>query len=229
MCIIDGCKYIQNGFLGYKLKALYLSLAVVVLDQITKLLLKGVPFLNLTGFRGSKPVLGDFLRLTYVENPGMAFGYDAGGYFKLGISLFSLIASIGLVYYLYTVRKSNLSLRISLAFILGGAVGNLIDRTFYGIFYGYQSLFYGYVVDFIDVDFFKISVLGHNYDRFPVFNIADAAVTIGVFLLLIFYKKNQIVPEEALQGETAGASSEAGPGNDSAPGPSKKEPQQSEE
>ena len=210
------------------MKALYLSLAVVVLDQVSKLLLKGVPFLNLTGFRGSKPLLGDFLRLTYVENPGMAFGYEAGAYFKLGISLFSLIASIGLVYYLYTVRKSNLSLRISLAFILGGAVGNLIDRTFYGIFYGYQSLFYGYVVDFIDVDFFKVTILGHNYDRFPVFNIADAAVTIGVCLLLIFYKKNQEVPEESLKAETGNTAPEAG-SNNSAPEASKKESQPSEE
>jgi len=190
------------------LKALYLSLTIVIVDQITKLLLKGVPFLNINGFRGSKPILGDFLRMTYVENPGMAFGYDPGGYFKLAISLFSLFASIGLIYYLYTVRKSNLSLRISLAFILGGAVGNLIDRTFYGIFYGYQSLFYGFVVDFIDVDFFKISFLGHNYDRFPVFNIADAAVTIGVLLLLIFYKKNQEMPEEELQTEEGSLNSE---------------------
>lgn len=210
------------------MKALYLSLAVVILDQVSKLLIKGVPFLKLSGFRGTKPVLGDFLRLTYVENPGMAFGYEAGAYFKLGISLFSLIASIGLVYYLYTVRKSNLSLRISLAFILGGAVGNLIDRTFYGIFYGYQSLFYGYVVDFIDVDFFKVTILGHNYDRFPVFNIADAAVTIGVCLLLIFYKKNQEIPEEALKGETGSAAPEA-VSNGSAPEASKKESQPSEE
>lgn len=173
------------------MKVLYLSLVIIIVDQISKLSLKGVPFLNISGFRGSKPIIGDFLRLTYVENPGMAFGYDAGGYFKLAISLFSLVASVGLIYYLYTVRKNNLTIRVSLAFILGGAIGNLIDRTLYGVFYGYQTLFYGYVVDFIDVDFFKISFLGHNYDRFPVFNIADSAVTIGVFLLLIFYKKNQ--------------------------------------
>ena len=76
------------------------------------------------------------------------------------------------------------------AFILGGAVGNLIDRLFYGIFYGYAPVFYGKVVDFFDVDFFDFSIFGRSYDRWPIFNIADAAVTIGVLILIIFYKKN---------------------------------------
>jgi signal peptidase II len=89
-------------------------------------------------------------------------------------------------------------------------------------------LFYGYVVDFIDVDFFKVSILGHNYDRFPVFNIADAAVTIGVFLLLIFYRKNQEVPGESLQSG-AGGTVEGTESNDSATDSSKKESQPSEE
>jgi len=120
----------------------------------------------------------------------MAFGFDPGINFKLWISVFSLAASIGLIIYLYFVRNQRLSLRIALAFILGGAVGNLIDRMFYGIFYGYASIFYGRVVDFLDVDFFDFSIFGRSYDRWPIFNVADAAVTIGVLILIIFYKKN---------------------------------------
>jgi signal peptidase II len=179
------------------LKALYLSLGVVVVDQITKLMVKGfsIPFLNIN-YEGMYlgqmiPVIGDFFRITFVENPGMAFGYDPGSSFKLIISIFSLAASIGLVFYLYVIRDKSWSLRIAIALILGGAVGNLIDRTFYGVIYNYAPLFYGKVVDFFDVDFFDFTLFGRSYDRWPVFNIADAAVTIGVLVLVFFYKKHQ--------------------------------------
>lgn len=179
------------------MRVLVITLLVVLTDQITKLLVKGfaIPFLNLRFdgmYHGQRiPVIGDFFRLTFVENPGMAFGFDPGSDFKLWISVFSLAASIGLILYLYMVRHHYLSLRIALAFILGGAVGNLIDRMFYGVFYGYAPLFYGKVVDFFDFDFFDISILGRSYDRWPVFNIADAAVTVGVLIMIIFYNKHQ--------------------------------------
>ncbi len=179
------------------MKALYLSFAVVIVDQVTKLMIKGfsIPFLNIN-FDGMYlgqmiPIFGNFFRFTFVENPGMAFGYDPGSSFKLIISIFSLAASIGLVFYLYIIRDKSWSLRISIALILGGAVGNLIDRTFYGLFYDYAPLFYGKVVDFFDVDFFDFTLFGRSYDRWPVFNIADAAVTVGVLVLLLFYKKHQ--------------------------------------
>ena len=142
------------------------------------------------------PVIGDFFRLTFIENPGMAFGYDPGSQVKLWISLFSLLASIGLFVYLYYIRNQNLSLRLSIAFILGGAVGNLIDRMFYGVFYGYAPLFYGKVVDFLDFDFFNISFFGRSYDRWPIFNFADAAVSIGVIILILFYKRHNKEKEE---------------------------------
>jgi signal peptidase II len=164
---------------------------------VSKLAVKGfsIPFLNINYqgmYHGQRiPVWGDFFRLTFIENPGMAFGYDPGSDFKMWISVFSLVASLALLGYLFLVRHHYLSLRISLAFILGGAVGNMIDRIFYGVFYGYAPLFYGKVVDFFDFDFFNISVFGRNYDRWPVFNIADAAVTIGVLIMIIFYKKHQ--------------------------------------
>lgn len=179
------------------MKALYLSFAVVIIDQVTKLMVKGfsIPFLNIN-YEGMYlgqmiPVIGDFFRFTFVENPGMAFGYDPGSSFKLIISIFSLVASIGLIFYLYVIRDKSWSLKIAIALILGGAIGNLIDRTFYGLFFDYSPLFYGKVVDFFDVDFFDFTLFGRSYDRWPVFNIADAAVTIGVLILVFFYKKHQ--------------------------------------
>lgn len=176
---------------------MYLSLAVVIVDQITKFMVKGfsIPFLNINYdgmYLGQMiPVIGDFFRFTFVENPGMAFGYDPGSSFKLIISIFSLVASIGLIFYLYVIRDKSWSLKIAIALILGGAIGNLIDRTFYGLFFDYAPLFYGKVVDFFDVDFFDFALFGRSYDRWPVFNIADAAVTIGVLILVFFYKKHQ--------------------------------------
>jgi len=185
------------------LKALYLSFAVVIIDQVSKLMVKGfsIPFLNIN-YEGMYlgqmiPIFGDFFRLTFVENPGMAFGYDPGSNFKLIISVFSLVASIGLIFYLYIIRDKSWSLKIAIALILGGAVGNLIDRTFYGLFFDYSPLFYGKVVDFFDVDFFNFTLFGRSYDRWPVFNVADAAVTIGVLVLVLFYKKHQDEDENA--------------------------------
>ena len=142
-------------------------------------------------FGESIPVIGDFFRITFTENPGMAFGFDPGSDFKLLISIFSLVASIGLLIYLFVVRNKSLSLRIAIALILAGAVGNVIDRMFYGLIYDYAPLFYGKVVDFFDFDFFNFTLLGRSYDRWPIFNIADASVSIGVFILLFFYKQHQ--------------------------------------
>jgi signal peptidase II len=173
-------------------RVLILSLCIVVADQVSKLLVKGIalPALGLSWagmpYGASRAVLGDFLRLTYIENPGMAFGIDIGG--KLFFSLFSIVASVAIVVYLYAARRESLGFRISLAMILGGAVGNLIDRVFYGLLFGDAPLFYGKVVDFIDVDFFDVNLLGYQLSRWPVFNFADAAVTLGVVLLLVYHR-----------------------------------------
>jgi signal peptidase II len=179
------------------LKVLYVSLGVVIADQITKLMVKGfsIPFLNInhTGMlEGERvPVIGNFFRLTYIENPGMAFGFDPGLDMKIWVSLFSLFASIGLLIYFYYIRKKSFVLRLAIAFILGGAIGNMIDRMFYSVFYQYGPLFYGRVVDFLDFDFFKFSIFGRTFDRWPIFNIADSAVTIGVLILIFFYRSEK--------------------------------------
>ena len=180
---------------------LLITSAVIILDQVTKLYIKGIsiPFLdiNFVGmFLGeSISVIGNFFRITFTENPGMAFGFDPGSNFKLWISLFSLIASIGLLIYLYAVRNKSLSLKLAIALILGGAIGNLIDRMFYGVLFDYAPLFYGKVVDFFDFDFFNFTILGRSYERWPIFNIADASVTIGVLILLFFYRQTKSTEE----------------------------------
>lgn len=190
------------------MKVLYASLFVVIADQISKLLVKGgaISFLgiNIDGMRyaDSIKVFGDYLKITFVENPGMAFGIEVGESSKLFLSLFSLIASIGIIIYLFKVKNQKLIVRLSLAFILGGAVGNLIDRAFYGLFYDYAPLFYGRVVDFIHVDFFDFSLFGHRFNSFPIFNIADSAVTVGVVLLMIFHKSIEPEKIKSSEGDT---------------------------
>jgi signal peptidase II len=180
------------------MRVLLVSILIIIADQVTKLLVKGISLpalgVEIPGMQygASRPVLGDFFKLTYIENPGMAFGIDIGG--KLFFSVFSVLASIAILVYLYKAREESLGFRMSLALILGGAIGNLIDRVFYGVLYSEAPLFYGKVVDFFDVDFFNINVLGYHLSRWPVFNIADAAVTIGVALLLIFHRKEEKAP-----------------------------------
>lgn len=187
------------------MRILWLSFAIVLVDQCSKLWVKGISIPSLgVNVRGmqyglSTPVLGDFFRLTYIENPGMAFGIDVGG--KLFFSLFSIALTVGIFYYLYRARTEHLTFRTSLALILGGAIGNLIDRTFYGVLFNEAPLFYGKVVDFFDVDFFDVNIFGYSLSRWPVFNVADAAVTIGIVMLLFVqhrYKEEavgeQLVP-----------------------------------
>jgi len=188
-------------------KVLYSTLFIVIADQITKFLVKGgtIPILNIhvegMYYGQSINVIGEFFKITFVENPGLAFGIEVGESSKLMLSLFTLLACVGIFYYLYKSRHQRLIIRLALAFILGGAIGNLIDRTFYGVFYGYAPIFYGRVVDFFNVDFFDFTILGKTFDRWPIFNIADATVTIGVITLLIFHQTEHVTEKE-LQTDT---------------------------
>jgi signal peptidase II len=188
-------------------RVLYVTACIIVADQITKFWIKGIDIsmlgISIQGMAlgSSYPVLGDFLRITFIENPGMAFGIEIGG--KIFLTLFSIVASIGILFYLYLMRKENLTFRLSLAFILGGAVGNLIDRVFYGVLYGEGTLFHGKVVDFIDIDFFNIDLWGFHLSRFWVFNIADASVTIGVLIMLLFHRSFLLEEKEIPSVDTA--------------------------
>ncbi len=184
------------------MRVLNLTGLIVVIDQVSKLLVKGGFTLPIVGYLPgmeigtSVPILGDFFKLTFIENPGMAFGIDVGG--KFFLTIFSTLASAGILYYLFKIREEALIIRISLAMILGGAIGNLIDRVFYGVIFGDGLLFYGRVVDFFDVDFFNVDFAGFHISRWPIFNVADAAVSIGVVLLLIFHRKFTAVEDRAV-------------------------------
>lgn len=179
------------------MKVLYISLAVFITDQLTKLAVKGfsIPFLNFNWegmhYGQSINVIGEFFRITYVENPGMAFGFEVGVIQKLLLSLFTLVAAIAIFYYLYRSREASLALRVGLALILGGALGNLIDRTFYGVIFDYAPLFYGKVVDFLQFEFWDFTLFGHTYETWPIFNIADTAVSVGVGIILVFHREKK--------------------------------------
>ena len=139
------------------MRVLIYTFFIVAADQITKLYVKGIkiPFLgiDITGmpYQSSINVIGNFFKITFIENPGMAFGLQIGG--KLFLSLFTIFATLLLIGFLYKNRNEGLLLRLALSFILGGAIGNLIDRIFYGKIYDYAPIFYGKVVDFLHFDF----------------------------------------------------------------------------
>jgi signal peptidase II len=175
------------------LRVFYLSLIVVIIDQLTKLKVKGIkiPFLNLNvegmTLGSSKQVFGNFFKITFIENPGMAFGIELGG--KLTLSIFTLFATFLIIYFIYKNRNEGLYLRIALAFILGGALGNLVDRIFYGTVFGYAPLFYGKVVDFFHFNIPEFNIFGKAFYSWPIFNIADISVTAGFVMILLGYNK----------------------------------------
>ena len=143
------------------MKILLVSAVVVVLDQITKALTRS----NMDLY-DSVPVITNFFHLTYVTNDGMAFGLNfPGGIYVF--SVISIILTIIIFMYLWKEQNNHILMRLSLALILAGAIGNLIDR-----------LRFGEVVDFFD---FMIGDF-HWY----IFNVADSSVTIGMILFLYF-------------------------------------------
>ncbi|MEI7484305.1 MAG: signal peptidase II [Ignavibacteriota bacterium] len=166
---------------------------IVIVDQLTKLKVKGIkiPFLNLNiegmTLGSSKEVFGNFFEITFIENPGMAFGIELGG--KLTLSIFTLLATFLIIYFIFKNRNESFYLRLSLAFILGGAVGNLIDRLFYGVMYGYAPLFYGKVVDFFHFNIPEFNLFGKSFYSWPIFNVADISVTAGFLMILLGYNK----------------------------------------
>lgn len=177
------------------MKVLYLTLVVFITDQVSKIAVKGfsIPWFNINwegmDYGQSINVIGTFLRITFVENPGMAFGLDVGPTQKFFLSIFTFIAAGGIFYYLYRSRERDFALRLGLSLILAGALGNLIDRAFYGVIFDYAPLMYGRVVDFIQVEFWDFTLFGHTYETWPIFNVADSAVSIGVVIILFFHKE----------------------------------------
>ncbi len=159
----------------------------------------------------------DWARIHFVENEGMAFGIELpGSYGKLALSLFRLLAVGALFYYLHLLIKANapFSLLASFGLILAGALGNIIDSAFYGVIFsnspvhgglatlfpeggGYAGFLHGRVVDMFYFPILEgyfpdwLPFWGGEYFQFfrPVFNVADASITVGVFSLILFNRK----------------------------------------
>ena len=210
-------------------KAIFIIILVLLIDQISKIYIK-------THFVLSQEinVLGlDWFRIHFLENNGMAWGKEFGGRSgKLFLTLFRLFAIAGIGYWLVNAVKINSHkiLIVAISLIFAGALGNIIDSVFYGIFFsdsyhkvatflpsegGYNSLFYGKVVDMLYFPMINtmlpdwIPSIGFNFPdwlpliggnkfslfedrRFtffdPVFNVADTAISTGVGLLVVFNK-----------------------------------------
>ncbi|MDI9356756.1 MAG: lipoprotein signal peptidase [Chitinophagaceae bacterium] len=181
------------------LKYYLVSFAVIIVDQAIKLY---VHFFIPLGSAGEISVIGDFLKIHYLTNPGMAFGmkFDLV-YGKFILSFIRLGAMFVISYYLYLFIKNKFTplFLYSCSLILGGAIGNLIDSIFYGVLLHnapYDSItpwFHGQVIDMIYFDIWEgyvpewIPYFGENYlSLWPVFNIADASIFTGVCIILLF-------------------------------------------
>ena len=140
---------------------------IVFSDQLSKILIK----LNLVKYE-KVDILGNFLKFTYIENQGIAFGIDTSR-FHVIVILLTFIAIFALIY--YKIHSSLKYERIPLELIIGGAIGNAIDRILVLI----PSLDYSGVIDFIDIGF-------GNF-RWFIFNLADTFITIGVILYFILH------------------------------------------
>ncbi len=170
------------------MRVLWISAVVVGLDQLTK-----AAVLHFMHRHQSIPILGDWLKFTFTENPGMAFGIQFGP--RGFVTFLSITATLLVIYYMYQVRGGYMPYRASLALILGGAIGNIIDRVFYGVLLGYDGLFGGQVVDFIHVSLWEgfvpevVPLIGGAYmELFPIWNVADMAIVLGVAGVLYFQK-----------------------------------------
>ncbi len=174
-------------------------LAVLIVDQIVKIWVKTHMIIG-----EEIHIFGDRVMLKFVENPGMAFGMELGGNWgKMALSIFRILAVGGLIWYLVTLikKKRNLFLISCISLIIAGAAGNLIDCAFYGIIFtdsygqiaqmfpdgdGYAGFLMGRVVDMI----YCPVIQTESFTFFsPIFNVADSAITVTVFMMIIGYKK----------------------------------------
>jgi len=187
--------------------AVLIIVIILIADQALKIWIK------------THLLLGEDIRITnwfylrFVENPGMAMGIEVMG--KLFLSLFRIAASGAIIYYLFGLVKKNFSLGyiVCVSMIFAGAVGNIIDSIFYGVIFnestpfhvstlfhpegGYSTWLHGKVVDMFYFPLFSFNwaswmpwIGGKEFIFFQyIFNLADASISVGIFVLLLFYRK----------------------------------------
>jgi signal peptidase II len=202
-------------------RAIVLIAAILISDQILKIWIKTTMVLG-----QDIPLIGKRITLHFIENNGMAFGMEMGGETgKIILTLFRIVASVAIIWYLTTLIKKDVptGFVLAVAAIFAGAVGNIIDSLFYGVIFsesfyqpatifpeggGYSSFMQGRVVDMfyfpvINTTWPEWSPIkpGESFIFFrPVFNIADASITTGVIAIIIFQKRwfphEEETPEE---------------------------------
>lgn len=194
-----------------------LSLVVIILDQVVKLI---VHFNMELG--EEIVVFGDWFKIHYTENPGMAFGIQIEWeYGKFLLTFFRLFAMIAIGYYVLVLARKQVhqGLIWCVALILAGAIGNVIDSTFYGVLLNNAPAdattpwFHGKVVDMFYLDIWSGYVAdwvpvwgGKHLFLWPIFNIADASIFIGVAIILLmqkrFFAEDQKQPAEPAKDES---------------------------
>ncbi|MFN4083834.1 MAG: lipoprotein signal peptidase [Bacteroidia bacterium] len=180
---------------------------ILVADQLSKFYIK-------TNFVLGEEVnvIGNWFKLHFTENYGMAFGFEFGGKTgKLFLTLFRIVFVFAIGWYVFGLIKKTAPLNYILGWslIIAGAVGNIIDSIFYGVWFGYDTWFHGRVVDMLYFPIIQTTIpewfpfwAGEEFEFFrPVFNIADSAISVGFVLILIFQKSfNRF--EESLAQQT---------------------------
>ena len=179
-------------------KSILLIILVLIIDQISKI------YIKLNFAIGDYFEVFSWFQIYFIENNGMAFGMEVGG--KLFLTIFRIVLVGFLSYYLYKLikRKVRTGYILVISLFLAGAAGNIFDSVFYGVLFsestftqvatflpeggGYAPLFYGKVVDMLYFPIIK-NAAGETIFFSPIFNIADSAITISVFLILIFFRK----------------------------------------
>ena len=183
-------------------KLLILGVILVVIDQVIKVLVK-----TNMGLGEHFDVIGNWFKILFIENEGMAFGWAFGGKVgKLLLSLFRICLCGALIWWISSLCRKNGAARaagkaapipdgvlVGLTLITAGAFGNIIDSLFYGIIWGYAPFLFGKVVDMFYFPLWTwpdwVPLLGGHIFFEPVFNFADSCVTVGAFYLILFQWK----------------------------------------
>lgn len=162
----------RKGLIG----SFIIIIAVLLIDQVLKIWVK-----THMAIGEEIPLLGNVFKLLFVENDGMAFGWmSGGGTVKTLLSIFRIVAVIALFIIIFRITKKGTKFGVlfGLSLITAGAMGNIIDCLFYGKVFHYAGWLHGRVVDMFSISFFP-----------PIFNFADAAITVGVFYMILFQWK----------------------------------------